>query len=102
MLCNNVRIDCDMRSNELKYALRTAETVGSEYQRLFNPLTPMSFEGTVENGLNTVKVLRDISDSAASKPYLIDYLRTRRIAGDEYVNALEQEQQNSLLMLRTS
>ena len=102
MLCNNVRIDCDMRSNELKYALRTAETVGSEYQRLFNPLTPMSFEGTVENGLNTVKVLRDISDSAASKPCLIDYLRTRRNAGDEYVNALEQEQQNSLLMLRTS
>ena len=62
----------------------------------------MSFEGTVENGLNTVKVLRDISDSAASKPYLIDYLRTRRIAGDEYLSKLEQEKENPLLMLKAS
>lgn len=102
MLCNNVRIDCGIRSNELQHTLRTAESVASEYQGLFNPLTPMSFEGPVESGLGTVRVLRDISDSAASKPYLIDYLRTHRISGEEYVDAVEQEQQNPLLMLRTS
>lgn len=102
MLCNNVRIDCGIRSDELRHTLRIAEAVASEYQGLFNPLTPMSFDGSVENGLNTVRVLRDISDSAASKPYLIDYLRTQRITGEEYVNALEQEKQEPLLMLKTS
>ena len=102
MLCNNVRIDCDMRSNELKHALSVAESGALKYHNLFKKLTPVSFGGSVENGLNTVKVLRDITDSAASKPYLIDYLRTRRIAGDEYVNALEQEQQHPFLMLKTS
>ena len=78
MLCNNVRIDCDMRSNELKHALSVAESGALKYHNLFKKLTPVSFGGSVENGLNTVKVLRDITDSAASKPYLIDYLRTRR------------------------
>jgi hypothetical protein len=102
MLCNNVRIDCGIRGNELEHTLHTAEKVASEYQGLFNPLTPVSFEDSVESGLNTVKVLRDISDSAVSKPYLIDYLRTRRITGEEYVHALEQEKHNPLLMLRAS
>lgn len=102
MLCNNVRIDCGIRSNELQHTLRTSEKVATEYQNLFNPLTPASFDGSVENSLNTVKVLRDITDSAASKPYLIDYLRTRRIPGEEYVHALEQEEENPLLMLSAS
>ncbi len=102
MLCNSVRIDCGLRSNELSHTLRTAEKVATEYQGLFNPLTPMSFEGSVENGLGMVRVLRDITDSAASKPYLIDHLRTHRISGDDYVYALEQEKQSPLLILKAS
>ena len=102
MLCNNVRIDCGIRSNELEHTLGTAEAVASDYQSLFNPLTPARFDGSVENGLNTVRVLRDITDSAASKPYLIDYLRTRRITGEEYLGKLEQEKENPLLMLKAS
>jgi hypothetical protein len=102
MLCNNVRIDCGLRSNELSHTLRTAEKVATEYQGLFNPLTPTSFNGSVENGLGMVRVLRDITDSAASKPYLIDHLRTCRISGDDYVHALEQEKKNPLLALKAS
>jgi hypothetical protein len=102
MLCNNVRLDCGIRNNELQHTLRTSEEVATEYQGLFNSLTPTDFDGSIEDGLRTVRVLRDITDSAASKPYLIDYLRTRRIAGDEYLSKLEQEKENPLLMLKAS
>lgn len=102
MLCNNVRIDCGIRSNELKHTLRTAEAVASGYDRLFHPLTPVSFEGSVQSGLETVRVLRDITDSAVSKPYLIDHLRTRRIRGETYVHELEREEENPLLLLKAS
>ena len=52
--------------------------------------------------LAAVRVLRDASDAAASKPYLIDYLRTQRINGGDYIEAIDQEKTNPYLLLRTS
>ncbi len=102
MLCNSVRLDCRIRTNELRHALVTAESIASGYQSLFEPLTPLSFDGTVQEGMATIKVLRDASDSAASKPYLIDYLRTRQLRSEDYVSALDQEQDHPFLMLKTA
>ena len=102
MLCNNVRIDCGIRGNELAHTLHTADKVAADYRALFNPLTPVSFDASIKEGMDTVKVLRDITDSAASKPYLIDHLRTRRIAGQDYLDALDQEKHNPLLILPSS
>lgn len=102
MLCNSVRIDCRIRTNELRHALAVSEAVSSEYNSLFTHLTPLSFGPSVEKGLAAVKVLRDATDAATSKPYLIDYLRTRRINGSDYIEALDQEQSSPYLMLRTS
>jgi hypothetical protein len=100
-LCNSVRIDCRVRTNELRHALVVSEAVASDYQALFNQITPASFDNKVSDGLAAVRVLRDATDAAASKPYLIDYLRTRKISGEEYLQALEQEKESPYLILRS-
>lgn len=102
MLCNSVRIDCRIRTNELRHALAVSEAVSSEYNNLFTHLTPLSFGPAVDQGLAAIRVLRDASDAAASKPYLIDYLRTQRIDGGDYIDALDQEKNSPYLMLQTS
>lgn len=103
MLCNSVRIDCRMRTNELRHAQDVSQSIALEYQNLFEPITPVSFQGTSpENGLAMVKVLRDVTDAAASKPYLIDYLRTRRFDGQDYIESLDREKNSPLLILRTN
>jgi hypothetical protein len=102
MLCNSVRIDCRIRTNELKNALKISEAVSSQYDDLFTHLTPLSFGAEVVQGLAAVRVLRDASDAAASKPYLIDYLRTQRINGGDYIEAIDQEKNSPYLLLRTS
>lgn len=102
MLCNNIRIDCRMRTNELRHAQDVSAAVASEYQNLFDPLTPRSFDTPVNDGLAAVRVLRDTTDAASSKPYLIDYLRTQRIDGGEYISSLEREKENPLLILKVA
>jgi hypothetical protein len=101
LLCNSVRIDCRIRTNELRHALALSEAVSSEYEHLFENLTPASFGPDVDGGLASVRVLRDASDAAASKPYLIDFLRTRRISGNDYIETLDQEKANPYLLLKT-
>lgn len=103
MLCNNVRIDCGLRGNELNHTVRTAETIATNYQKLFDRVTPVSFKNLdPRRAMGTIAVLRDASDSAASKPYLIDFLRTRGINGDEYLDALEKDDENLMLVLKTA
>ena len=102
MLCNSVRIDCRIRTNELRHALVVSESVASDYENLFTHLTPLSFGTDFSKGLSAVKVLRDASDAALSKPYLIDFLRTRRIDGGDYIEALDQEKNSPYLLLDTS
>lgn len=102
MLCNSVRIDCRMRTNELLHAQNIAESIAAEYQSLFESITPVSFGNTsLEKGDAMVKVLRDATDAAACKPYLIDYLRTLRIDGQDYIECLDHEKETPLLILRT-
>lgn len=102
ILCNSVRIDCRFRINELRNAFVISESIASDYNNLFTCLTPLSFGPAIDKGLAAVRVLRDASDAAASKPYLIDYLRTQRINGADYIEALDQEESTPYLLLKTS
>jgi len=99
MACNSLRIDCRIRTNELRNALDVALGVGESYERLFGRLTPLSFDGEVTQMAKTITALKDITDVAATKPYLIDYLHSRRIDGSGYVDQLGQEKARPLLML---
>jgi hypothetical protein len=100
MTCNSARIDCRLRSNELRNALTVAEDVAGNYGKLFGTLTPISFTASEETNAATVRVLKDITDAAATKPYLIDYLHSRRIDGPSYLARLEGEKERPLLMLK--
>lgn len=100
MLCNSVRIDCRIRLNELRHALVVSEAVASEYDGLFTHLTPLSFGPDAKEGMATVKVLRDVCDAAACRPYLVDTLRTRRIDGRDYIESIELEKSSPYLFLR--
>ncbi len=102
MLCNNVRIDCRIRTNEMRNALKVAESIGEKYQSLFDNLTPISFENKSANTSTLTTALKDITDTATSKPYLIDHLHSQRIDGREYIARLENENNHPLLMLKVT
>jgi len=102
MLCNSVRIDCRIRTNEMHNALVVAESIGEKYKSLFDDLTPISFENNSTDKSTLTTALRDITDSATSKPFLIDHLRSQRIDGREYIAHLENEKSHPILMLKVT
>lgn len=99
MLCNSVRVDCQIRANELLNAQHVSERIAGEYQALFERIGPASFDANPSEGRATVKILRDATDSAHSKPFLLDYLRIRRIEGPDYIESLEREKEQPMLVL---
>lgn len=102
LLCNNVRLECQLRANELPHASKISEAIASDYRDLFERITPASFEVAPERGRDVVRTLRDATDAAATRPYLIDYLKFKRISGPEYLDALKNEADQPLLVLKTN
>lgn len=99
-LSNSVRIDCRMRSNEMKNAREIAESVAEDYQRLFDPLSVASFKDG--DAVLLTKTLREITDAAMTKPYLIEHLRTQHANGAAYLSRIESETEEPLLMLKVA
>lgn len=99
MLCNSVRVDCQIRANELLNAQHVSERIAGEYQGLFERIGPASFDVDPVEGRATVNILRDATDAAHSKPFLLDYLRIRRIDGPTYIDRLEYEKEQPMLIL---
>jgi len=99
LVCNSIRIDCRLRTDELRNAMAISVSTAETYEQLFENLTPLSFEGNIDNAARMLAVLKDVTDVAGSKPYLIDFLQSRRIAGPDYLNALEKEERNPIVML---
>ena len=101
-LSNSIRIDCRIRSNELRNAREISESVAEDYQRLFDPLSVASFHSPEDDGAVIAKTIREITDAAMTKPYLIEHLRTQHINGADYIGRLENETENPFLMLRVA
>lgn len=102
MLCNSVRVDCQIRANELLNAQHVSERIAGEYQDLFERIGPASFDADHTEGRATIKILRDATDSAHSKPFLLDFLRTRGIEGPAYIDSLEREKEQPMLVLQAT
>lgn len=102
LVCNSTRIDCRLRTNEMRNALTLSESVAHSYQNIFRRLTPLSFNATEQNNLALVNTLKDIADVAATKPYLIDYLRMQHIDGRDYLEKIEKEKEQPILLLKVA
>lgn len=62
----------------------------------------LSLIGYKQENSFIINTLKDITDVAATKPYLIDYLRTQQINGSDYLEQLENEKERPLLMLQVA
>jgi len=102
MLCNSVRLDCQIWANELLNALHVSEKIAVEYQGVFDRIGPTSFDVGHSEGRSTVRFLRDATDAAHTKPFLLDYLRTKRLDGPIYIESLERETEQPMLFLKIS
>jgi hypothetical protein len=100
MACNSVRIDCRLRTNEMRNALTLSESAAYSYQEIFGRLTPISFNADEQENSLILKTLKDITDVAATKPFLIDYLLSQKIDGQNYLEQIENEKERPILMLK--
>ncbi|MBT3919368.1 MAG: hypothetical protein HOF24_03160 [Flavobacteriaceae bacterium] len=111
--CNAAQIECSILANELPYALAEAESQGEKYQELFDDLTAprlvrklklnhkSSFkENEAQQKMKElVQGIREATDSALTKPYLIQSIIEKEIDGKEYLNRLREEKEHPILML---
>lgn len=117
-LCNAGRLECLMLARELPAAKKVAQDVGSHYRALFDPLVPNriavnmlpieerwlessshKLKGIESEMTALVQALRDATDAALTKPYLLNTLIEKDIDGFEYIKALREEKQNPLYLL---
>ena len=120
-LCNNARIKCLMLADELLAARDTSKSMEKQYNLLFDPLTPISlakqsirlpqntdqpYDHLLRQKLVETKLLvasiRDIQDTVATRPLLLDTLIDRQISGKDFFKRLENERNEPILCLEVN
>jgi hypothetical protein len=118
-LSDSARIEAYLLADEHESALYNAESVGKSYCELFDDITyydlsqkkPMTRDNScVQVAKNSkqpavclksiVTGLRDITDAALTKPFLIEDLRARGISGLDYFNSLRGETSEPFVLLQ--
>ena len=118
LMSDNARIEAYIMANEYDYAYHAATAVSECYSGLFDEITPFDLKnkarmrhvslrdkadersGNVTVGpSNLVAGLRDITDSAITKPFLIEELWRRGIPGSDYVASLRNEKKEPIVLL---
>lgn len=102
LLCNSLRIDCRVRSNELFNAQVISESVASSYALVFDDLTPSSFTGEQADREVICLNLREISEFSSTKAHLLYDLRRTGVIGSEYMQKIEAGSNNAFLLLRST
>ncbi len=118
-LCNAARIECLLLASELPAAHKAASVIGQNYKVLFDDMSPVQLaskvlpEHSVSNDYDysrlcrnqldmkaLVQGVRDVTDAALTKPFLIETLIEKGIAGHDFILALREEKEHPLLLLR--
>jgi len=116
--CNSVRLECFLLANELDTANASARQSGQELSFFSNKLEPnilteRTFGSNWKSGnvssvvyrakqqemKNFVSGLRDATEVAETKPFLIDTLIKNDINGRDYIQSLQDERDRPLLIL---
>jgi hypothetical protein len=118
MMANAARVEVLLLADELDGAHETARLIGRSYSELFDSLSPYELaekkgQLLLERSLNTtiharkelldmdtlVTSLRDITDTALTRPLTIEALDKKGISGNEYITRLGDEKENPILLL---
>ncbi|WP_336366878.1 hypothetical protein [Marinobacter sp. C2H3] len=119
LLCDNARLESYILANEYDSAHFSATAVAGSYAELFDDVTPYDLGqkrrishrqpggniaatpmGKPVGDQNIVTALRDITDAAATQPFLIEALDRKRISGPEYMASLRDESTEPLVLVR--
>lgn len=117
-MCNSARIKCLMLADELRAARDISKAISQQYNVLFDPLTPVtlakqsirlsqiteqSYDHLLRQELLDTKHLvlsiREVQDSAATRPLMIDRLIDKNINGKAFFDRLESEKHEPILLL---
>jgi len=120
-ICNSARIKCLMLADELLAARDISKATSNQYNFLFDPLTPITlakqsinlihktdqpYEHLLRQELMNTKQLvssmREVQDTAATRPLLLDTLIERNISGQAFFERLESEKIEPILCLDTT
>jgi hypothetical protein len=120
-LCNAGRIECLLLAEEMHAAHKAAENIGERYMTLFDNLVPFelaekitytkddvdhdarhSFLKELNDVNKLIGAVRDITDVATTKPYLIKCLIDKGISGTEYLSAIRTENEHPILLLKSN
>jgi len=119
MLCDSARIECLLLADELVAAKLTSEQVAENYSRWFDPVDPVTLTQRICNmegegqRMDQTRVsairrkrvepllqgLRDATDAALTKPFLVQTLIEQGITGPNYVERVQTEQEHPFLVL---
>jgi hypothetical protein len=105
-------------ADELPAAREVSQATASQYNSMFDPLTPLSlakksipeydqddrsFDQLITAELvssrQIISSIRDAQDAAATRPLLFDTLITQGIPGRDFMRRLEDEKEQPLLCL---
>jgi hypothetical protein len=119
MMANAARIEVLLLADELEGAHETARLIGKSYSELFDNLSPYGLaekkgqllcdRGLLKSTVHARKErldmdvlitsLRDITDTALTRPLTIEALERKGISGSEYITTLREEKKNPILLL---
>lgn len=117
-LCDAGRIECLMLSNELLTAQRVSSDIAHHYGSVFDEILPTNLTAKIldsETELdhrsyirwtttqtrmkNLLQGVRDATDAAYTKPHLIETLIQKKVDGRQYLQMLQEEKEQPLLLL---
>lgn len=120
LLCDNARLEAYVLANEYDSAHYSATAIAASYSELFDDVTPYDLNqkprithqhsaydktSILQNrsrkagNENIVRSLRDLTDAASTKPFLIEELDQRGIYGSDYLESLRIEANEPLVLV---
>jgi hypothetical protein len=120
-LSNSARIQCLFRANEMPAAHHASSVIAQHYIELFDPISEtqlahkmtahateaqadelQAFRRNQQQAGQLLAGLQEMTDCAETKPMLIDNLISKHITGPEFLQTLEAETEQPILLFEHS
>lgn len=121
LTCNSARLECFLLSNELEAAKANAKQMGQELSDISHAIEPsiltqkslgssginnnvssVTYRAKQQEMVSLVKGLRDATDVAQTRPFLIDTLIRNDINGRDFIQSLQDEKEHPLFIVSSN